>query len=591
MTSMRSILVSCIAAAMLALGVAPARAELPIAEMRKTIDAGVDYLISEQKKDGSWPYEAASVGKYDVGMTSLATLALAHTRLPKATVAVQKGLSFITQQKPEAKTYTVGLVEMLLFESGATQYNKLISMYGWMTVMSQVREGTAEGGWGYNLVEWTDKANTGWEPPHVGNYADHSNSQFGVLALSYAQRAGFQVPKMCWMRVKRHYESSQNDDGGWCYAAAKGQGSTISMTAASTVSLYLADEALNSMKHEQCKTVPENPAVERGMKWVGEHIERAGPYAWYAVERLGILSGRSEFGGKDWLELGAHELAKGGAGGKRDDAAFVVLFLARSLEPIIVNKLKRKGDWNNDPYDVKHLTEYISVKFQYPKQWRIVTLEAPVEFLLKVPILFISGHDALEFTDAEKAKLKDYVNRGGTIFAMDCCAKKPFDKSFRELAAELWPESKLTSLPKDHSIYTNPRPLAERPKLEAVTLANGQGRLGVIYMPSDLCCRWHTGGSGANAVFDVGANIYFYVSTDGVKLGGVREGYHMDTAGPEKKPDEPKPEPATQSPAHTNPTPVQPEPPTPPPVNPEPPKPAAPASGPLNPEPPPVRAG
>jgi len=340
----------CIAAAGLVLGAPLARAELPIAEMRRTIDQGVDYLISQQQKDGSWPYDAPEVGKYDVGMTSLATLALAHTRLAKTTVPVQKGLSFITQQKPEAKTYSVGLVEMLLFESGATQYNRLISMYGWMTVMSQVREGTGEGGWGYKLVEWTDKANTGWEPPPVGNYADHSNSQFGVLALSYAQRAGFQVPRMCWLRTKRHYETNQNDDGGWCYGAAKGtSGSTISMTAASTVSLYLADEALNTMKHEQCKMVPENPAVERGMKWVGEHMERAGPYAWYAVERLGILTGRSEFGGKDWLEEGARELAKGGAGGKPDDAAFIVLFLARSLEPIIINKLKRKGRLERRP--------------------------------------------------------------------------------------------------------------------------------------------------------------------------------------------------------------------------------------------------
>ena len=40
------------------------------------------------------------------------------------------------------------------------------------------------------------------------------------------------------------------------------------------------------------------------------------------------------------------------------EVAFVTLFLARALEPVIVNKLKHKGDWNNDQYDAKKLTEY-----------------------------------------------------------------------------------------------------------------------------------------------------------------------------------------------------------------------------------------
>jgi hypothetical protein len=600
MTGMRRILVLCIAPAVFLAAAAPARAELPLAEMRATIDAGADYLISLQQPDGSWTFNS-DAGRYDVGMTSLASLALAHTRLGKATAPVQKALAYITQTKPEAKTYTVGLVEMLLYESGASQYNRLIGQYAWMTVMGQVREGVGEGGWGYALPEWSDQAAMAKEPPHVGGYADHSNSQFGVLALVYAQRAGFQVPKMCWLRTKRFYENTQEDDGGWGYGMAKSGGSSATMTPASTVSLFLADEALNTMKHDQCKMVPENPAVERGMKWVGQRMGGS-PYAWYAVERLGILSGRGEFGGNDWLEKGAKALAKGGAvGGKQEDTAFVVLFLARALEPIIINKLKRPGDWNDDPYDIKHLTEYISGKFQYLKQWRIVTMDAPVDFLLKVPILFISGHKALTFTDEEKTKLKEYVNRGGTILGMDCCSKKPFDKSFRALAAELWPESKMEVLPKTHSIYSNPRPLTEKPTLEGVNLGQGQGRLGVIYVPSDLCCRWHVGGAGANPVFDVGANIYFYVSTTGVKMGGVREGQREDTTGGDKNPATPVPEPAAPQPAPVVPAPVPPEPANPPPANPdtpappaanlEPPKPDAPADEPPKAEIPPAPGG
>jgi len=301
------------------------------------------------------------------------------------------------------------------------------------------------------------------------------------------------------------------------------------------VSLYLADEALAGYeKRHVCRMRPENPAVERGMKWVGDHkINWPAPYTWYAVERLGILTGRSEFGGHNWMEEGAKSLlTQDWTKGRRSrvDAAFAVLFLARALEPIIINKLKRKGDWNNDAYDIKHLTEYISVKFQYPKQWRIVTLEASVEELLEVPILYMNGQEALEFSAEEKVKLKAYVDRGGTLFAMPCYGKKPFDRSFRALVAELWPENKLTPLPKNHYIYSNPRPLVAKPIILGMPLAASKGRLGVIYSPIDMCCRWHTGGKRAVSVFDVGANIYFYVAKEGVKLGGVREGYHIDTA-------------------------------------------------------------
>jgi len=528
-----------IALVVLLLASPAARSQMPIQAMRDKISQGVDYLVSLQQANGSWPYQKGAgqyIDVYNIGMTSLATLALSHTRLPKAMEPARKGLAFITQSPPEPKTYTAGLAEMLLFESGATQYNKLIGQYAWMLIMGQRREGVVEGAWFYYLPDWQENANPDKAPAlPAGNQADHSNSQFGVLGIWYAQRAGFQVPQLTWQRVKRHYENTQLPDGGWTYDPANPTGSSPSLTPASAVSLFLADEALSSKKHNQCKMIPENPAVEKGMKLIGSKpLQGEGAYYWYALERLGIMTGRSEFGGQNWMELGARKLVNGDwgtdNGGTAPNCAFAVLFLARALEPVIFNKLKRQGDWNNDPYDLKHLTEFISEKYQYPKQWRIITMDASVEELLKVPILYVTGHEALQFTDGEKTKIKDYVNRGGTLFGMACCGMKPFDKSFRALVAELWPDGKLLPLPKDHMIYTSPHPLASRPALEGLALGAGQGRLAVVYCPTDLCCRWTIGGNDAKSVLEVGANIYLFTQSVGVKLGGVREGEAQDTA-------------------------------------------------------------
>lgn len=519
----------------------PGDRSLPVEEMRKAIEEGVDYILSKQLEDGTWRYREDS-NTYDVGLTALCTLALRHSTLTKAIVPAQKGLAFVAQSAPEPQTYSAGLAEMLLYEAGERQFQTRIGQYALMTIYGQLATPTGRGGWSYKLV--TPRNNGTWPPPPEAG-GDHSNGQFGVLALYFAEKAGFQVPVQTWMRVKDHYEWSQDPSGAWgyitpAYAESINRETSIefSMTTASTISLYLADEALESKEHRQCKMRPDNPKVLAGMEWVGKNMRSSGPYDWYALERLGVLSGRSEFAGKDWLGAGTEGLLRnrtwGGRGGPLPNTAFAVLFLARALEPVMINKLQYAGDWNNDPYDIKHLVEYVTTKYQNPRQWRIVTLDAPVEHLLRVPILYLSGHDELKFDDAEKAKLKEYVNRGGMIFGMACCSSKPFDKSFRELVAELWPAGQLTEVPKTHPLFQYPKRNPSPPSVLGLSLNNGQGRLGVVYSPYDLCCRWHRGGKEAEPSYALGVNLIFYEDVVASRQGAVKAGYEVvNTAGPE----------------------------------------------------------
>jgi outer membrane biosynthesis protein TonB len=142
-----------------------------------------------------------------------------------------------------------------------------------------------------------------------------------------------------------------------------------------------------------------------------------------------------------------------------------------------------------------------------------------VDFLLKVPILWISGHDKLIFTDAEKKKLKEYVERGGTILGEACCSKKEFDESFRALVAELWPQSQLSDLPATHPIFHTPRPLKDfRTKVQGCAIASNQGRLGVLYIPNGISCQWERGNASAVPAMDIGANIFFYVDKVASKM-------------------------------------------------------------------------
>ena len=91
-------------------------ADRSVDDIRAAIEAGVQHLIAMQQEDGSWkrPEDQHGGAGYDVGRTALATLALLHSRSPKANTAIHKGLTFIVQQWPEPKTYTAGCVQQCL---------------------------------------------------------------------------------------------------------------------------------------------------------------------------------------------------------------------------------------------------------------------------------------------------------------------------------------------------------------------------------------------------------------------------------------------------------------------------------------------
>jgi hypothetical protein len=298
----------------------------------------------------------------------------------------------------------------------------------------------------------------------------------------------------------------------------------MKMTLAGTVSVYLCDEALADKSHKQCKTPAVDKSHEAGMKWISEHW--ANPIYWagygcYSMERLGILVGYSELGGHDWYQEGVPAMMfniKHPPAVDTVETSFAVLFLSRGRNPIIINKLKRDGDWNLHRFDIKNLVEHISGPWQIPSQWRIVTLEAKMDLLLKTPILWISGHQALKFTAEEKAKLKEYVEKGGTILGEDCCSQKPFDESFRALLKELWPEGNLVELPKEHGIYGMMHKGTTKPELMGMALDKGQGRLGVIYIPHGISCKWEVGGSEARNSMDAGECIYLYVDQQHKRL-------------------------------------------------------------------------
>jgi hypothetical protein len=147
-------------------------------------------------------------------------------------------------------------------------------------------------------------------------------------------------------------------------------------------------------------------------------------------------------------------------------------------------------DWDHHRQSVQNLTRSIEKKWKRDLTWQTVDGHvATVDDLLQTPVLFISGRDQLQMSSEQRENLREYVARGGFIFAEACCGGKAFDQSFRELMKEIFPNSPLRLLPADHAVWfaeakVDPKYMRPLYGIEACC------RTSIVYCPSDLSCYW-----------------------------------------------------------------------------------------------------
>ncbi|MDP6438434.1 MAG: DUF4159 domain-containing protein, partial [Candidatus Brocadiia bacterium] len=90
-----------------------------------------------------------------------------------------------------------------------------------------------------------------------------------------------------------------------------------------------------------------------------------------------------------------------------------------------------------------------------------IALEPERDSLFVAHVLSLSGTRAFRLSEATKAKLRRYLERGGFIFAEATCGSAQFDRSFRALMADLFPARPLAQVPAGHPLLKLGRPLGE----------------------------------------------------------------------------------------------------------------------------------
>lgn len=124
----------------------------------------------------------------------------------------------------------------------------------------------------------------------------------------------------------------------------------------------------------------------------------------------------------------------------------------------------------------------------------------------RTPLLYFCAYYPLNFNDAQRAALRDYLRAGGTVF-INCCGQDAAIKSAEAECDRLFPDVPLRRLPADHPLYSasfqieqvrypvpSESPLDSGavetgpPRLRAVTLGT---RAAIIVSDEDLACGWN----------------------------------------------------------------------------------------------------
>ena len=108
------------------------------------------------------------------------------------------------------------------------------------------------------------------------------------------------------------------------------------------------------------------------------------------------------------------------------------------------------GDWYNDPEAIPNLARELKFRagIETNIEQRVVALTD--ELLFSSPLLFLTGHGEVRWTNSEVLNLRSYLKNGGFLYADDDYG---MDKAFRREMKRVFPNKEFTELPFTHPIY------------------------------------------------------------------------------------------------------------------------------------------
>ncbi len=119
-----------------------------------------------------------------------------------------------------------------------------------------------------------------------------------------------------------------------------------------------------------------------------------------------------------------------------------------------VAQIRHDGGWDTARRAVSNLLEGLSQETGIGVSLKPRPVPVTFEALRKFPMAYMHGRYGFRLREAEQDALRDYLSRGTVLIADACCGSERFDRSFRTLMKQLYPENPLTPIPADHEMFS-----------------------------------------------------------------------------------------------------------------------------------------
>lgn len=129
---------------------------------------------------------------------------------------------------------------------------------------------------------------------------------------------------------------------------------------------------------------------------------------------------------------------------------FVVFINFLVAQEVAVLKYKGGGDWYANPTALPNLVSFTNLNCKTAISKNIATVTPDSEDLFNHPIVFMTGHGNVFFSDNDIENLKIYLTSGGFLHISD---NYGLDKYIRRELKKVFSDLELQEIPSNHPIY------------------------------------------------------------------------------------------------------------------------------------------
>lgn len=110
------------------------------------------------------------------------------------------------------------------------------------------------------------------------------------------------------------------------------------------------------------------------------------------------------------------------------------------------------GDWYNDPSSEVNLLNFVRQNTNIIVDPVYTYVDLATDNLFIYPIIFLTGHGNINFTEREATNLRNYLQNGGFLYIDDDYG---LDEYIHRELKKVFPSEKMMELPFNHEIYSS----------------------------------------------------------------------------------------------------------------------------------------